>query len=150
GLVNSQERNPLNFTMAEWQQSKRTQRDPRTIKETFQDCWAISDSHKAFASALEERGYYLAKGDRRGFVAVDWRGEIYAVSKWVGIKTKDVRSKLGDPDDLPTVGDIKRELSAKFTQKLKDLADEEIAKHDHASEALNQKRRNLVEKQRTE
>ncbi len=66
GLVNSKERNPLNFTMAEWQQAKRTQRDPRAIKETFQDCWAISDSRKAFASALEERGYYLAKGDRRG------------------------------------------------------------------------------------
>jgi hypothetical protein len=150
GLVNSQERNPLNFTMAEWQQAKRTQRDPRTIKETFQDCWAISDSRKAFASALEERGYYLAKGDRRGFVAVDWRGEIYAVSKWVGIKTKDVRSKLGDPDDLRAVGDVTRELSAKFTQKLRQLSDEEIAKHDHASEALNQKRRMLVEKQRTE
>jgi hypothetical protein len=150
GLVSSQERNPLNFTMAEWQQAKRAQRDPRTIKETFQDCWAISDARKAFASALEERGYYLAKGDRRGFVAVDWHGEIYAVSKWIGIKTKDVRSKLGDPDDLRAVEDIKRELSAKFTQKLREFADEEIAKHDHFSEAIDQKRRMLVEKQRTE
>lgn len=150
GLVNSQERNPLNFTMAEWQQAKRTQRDPRIIKETFQDCWAISDSCKAFASALEERGYYLAKGDRRGFVAVDWHGEIYAVSKWVGIKTKDVRSKLGDPDDLRSVENITRELSAKFTRKLKEIADEEIAKHDHASEAIDQKRRSLIEQQRTE
>ncbi len=150
GLVNSQERNPLNFTMAEWQQAKRTQHDPRAIKETFQDCWAISDSRNAFASALEERGYYLAKGDRRGHVAVDWHGEIYAVSKWVGIKTKDVRSKLGDSDDLRSVENITHELSAKFTRKLKEIADEEIAKHDHASEALDQKKRSLIEQQRTE
>ncbi len=71
GLVNSIERNPLNFSQAEWQQAGRVKQDPRAIKEAFQDCWAISDSRTAFANALEERGYYLAKGDRRGFVAVD-------------------------------------------------------------------------------
>ena len=61
GLVNSEERNPLNFTQAEWQQAKRIKQDPRAIKEAFQDCWAMSDSRAAFAGALEERGYYLAK-----------------------------------------------------------------------------------------
>jgi len=60
GLVNSEERNPLNFTQAEWQQAKRIKQDPRAIKEAFQDCWAISDSKTAFANALEYRGYYLA------------------------------------------------------------------------------------------
>ncbi len=97
GLVNSEERNPLNFTQAEWQQAKRVKQDPRAIKAAFQDCWAISDSRAAFAQALEERGYYLAKGDRRGFVAVDWRGEKYAVSRWVGIKAKDVTARLEYP-----------------------------------------------------
>ncbi len=61
GLVNSSERNPLNFSQAEWQQAKRIKQDPRAIKSIFQDCWAISDSRKAFASAFEERGYYLSK-----------------------------------------------------------------------------------------
>lgn len=88
GLVNSKERNPLNFTQAEWQQAKRIKQDPRAIKEAFQDCWAISDSRTAFTNALEERGYYLAKGDRRGFIAVDWRGEVYAISRWVTIILK--------------------------------------------------------------
>jgi len=41
GLVNSEERNPLNFTQEEWQQARRVKQDPRTIKEAFQDCWAI-------------------------------------------------------------------------------------------------------------
>ena len=44
GLMNSQEANPLNFTLAEWQQSKRRGIDPRVVKEMFRDCWAVSAS----------------------------------------------------------------------------------------------------------
>jgi len=35
-------------------------------------------------------------GDRRGFPAVDHRGEVFAVCKWAGIKTKEVRARLTD------------------------------------------------------
>ena len=66
GLVNSAERDPRNFTRVEWHQAKRAEHDPATLKGTFQDCWAISDSRKAFAQALADRGLYLARGDRRG------------------------------------------------------------------------------------
>ncbi len=136
GLVNSIERNPLNFNQAEWQQAKRTKQDPRAIKEAFQDCWAISDSRAAFASALEERGYYLAKGDRRGFVAVDWRGETYAVSRWVGIKTKDVKAKLGDFEKLPSVEEAKKKITKNFTVKLKQFTDDAFLAHDKAEQVI--------------
>ena len=145
GLVNSEERNPLNFTQAEWQQAKRIKQDPRAIKETFQDCWAISDSRNAFSSALKERGYYLAKGDRRGFVAVDWRGEIYAISRWVGIKANNVTSKLGDPESLPSVKDVQKRLAEKFTDKLQTFVDETTAAHEKAELALNTKRKSLAD-----
>ncbi len=59
GLMISEERDPLSFTMAEWQQAKRHNLDPRTIKQTIQECWAVSDSRAAFAAVLQERGYYL-------------------------------------------------------------------------------------------
>jgi len=144
GLVNSEERNPLNFTQEEWQQARRVKQDPRTIKEAFQDCWAISDSRAAFASALEERGYYLAKGDRRGFVAVDWRSEIYAISRWVGIRTKEVKARLGDSNELPSVEKIKKRLAGKFTEKLKQFSKKEIAGHSQASTAFDKKRREMV------
>lgn len=144
GLVNSSERNPINFTQAEWQQAKRTKQDPRTIKSTFQDCWAISDSCKGFANALKERGYYLAKGDRRGFVAIDWRGEIYAVSKWVGIRTKEIKAKLGTPDKLLSVSETKTQLARNFTEKLKRFSEEEMSKHNKVSSALETKRKSLV------
>ena len=96
GLAASEDRDPRNFTLAEWQQAKRTGRDPRAIKTAIQDAWAISDSGAAFAHALEERGFRLARGDRRGFVAVDHTGEIYSIPKWADVKTKDVRARLGD------------------------------------------------------
>ena len=148
GLVNSEERNPLNFTQAEWQQAKRIKQDPRLIKQVFQDCWAISDSRTAFASALEERGYYLAKGDRRGFVAVDWRGETYAVSRWIGIKTKDVKAKLGDFEKLPSVEYTKKQLAEKFTDKLREFTDDAFATHEKAEQVINARRQSLAENHR--
>jgi len=57
GLMNAKERDPRNFSLAEWQQAKRQGRGPREIKSTFQDCWATSDTQATFANALSERGY---------------------------------------------------------------------------------------------
>ncbi len=144
GLVISEERNPLNFTQAEWQQAKRIKQNPRLIKQAFQDCWAISDSRTAFASALEERGYYLAKGDRRGFVAVDWRGEVYAISRWVGVKTKDIKARLGNSDELSFIEKTQLRLTEKFTHKLQQFVDETIMSHDKAEQLLKQQRQALV------
>lgn len=100
GLARDSERDPLNFTLAEWQQARRTGRDARQIKAAIQDAWAISDSRGSFGHALAERGFKLAKGDRRGFVAVDHLGEVFSVARQVGITTKEIRQRLGDERDL--------------------------------------------------
>lgn len=101
GFVRHEERDPRNFTLAEWQQCKRAGRDPKKTKEIFQDAWAISDSKAAFANALEAHGFILARGDRRGHIAVDHNGEAYAVSRYTGLKARQVRDRLGSPDNLP-------------------------------------------------
>ena len=88
GLMDSEARNPLNYSLAEWQQAKRAEADPRALKALFKECWAVSDGAVAFRHALEERGLYLAKGDRRGHVAIDWRGEVYSLSRWTDVKPK--------------------------------------------------------------
>ena len=44
--------NPLNFTLAEWQQAKRLDLDPREIKQLFQAAWRSSTS---FATTLSLR-----------------------------------------------------------------------------------------------
>lgn len=82
----------------------------------FLQCWQQSDSRSAFAAALWAQGYCLAREDRRGFVAVDAAGEIYSLSRWCGVRTKELRARLGDPMDLPDV----EEAQALFTSPHKD------------------------------
>ena len=40
----------------------------------------------------------LAKGDKRGYLAVDREGDFYLVSRVTGHREKEVREKLGDLD----------------------------------------------------
>lgn len=148
GLMNSEERDPLNFTMAEWQQARRNGLDPRTIKNTIQECWAVSDSTVAFAAVLREQGYYLAKGDKRGVVVVDWRGEVYAVARMAGIKTKEVKDKIGDGSDLPTVDETKAMLAARFTDKHREFAEEIATRHDDEFAFFKERKKALVRIQR--
>jgi hypothetical protein len=120
GLIRSKDRDPRNFTLAEWQQSKRAGKDVRQIKNVFRDCWAISDSQASFAHALEEHGYFLAKG-RRGHVAVDYQGEKYAVSRYAGIEAQQVRAKLGDADSLPSIEQAHAKAAQQVNKRLTEL-----------------------------
>lgn len=82
GFERTEFRDPSNYSLAEWQQAKRADKDPAKLKAMFQDTWAMSDSQPAFEHALKERGFHLARGDRRGHVAVDYKGEVYPISRW--------------------------------------------------------------------
>lgn len=128
GFINREMRNPLNFTREQWQQAKRLNERPQTIKITLQEAWAVSDSRKAFSRALEDKGYYLAKGDRRGFVAVDWRGETYSLSRWLGVKSKTLKERLGEPHDLPSVEDSTAQIDHSLTAKLQGFI-QDVTKH---------------------
>ncbi|MCC7253054.1 relaxase/mobilization nuclease domain-containing protein [Hyphomicrobium sp.] len=150
GLMNSREADPRNFTLKEWQQSKRMGRDARDLKELMQECWAVSDSKAAFMQALKSRGFTLAKGDRRGHVVVSLEGEVLSVARYTGKKTKDVRARLGDPDQLPGVAEAKaqlsKDLSATFKRHMRE-ADEQ-KRRDLAP--LDAKRQAMVQQQRQE
>ncbi|RME96582.1 MAG: relaxase, partial [Alphaproteobacteria bacterium] len=84
GLQDRRLRDPLTFTREEWQQAKRAGLDPREMKTVFRQCWEASDNRASFERALKERGFWLAKGDRRGFVAIDYLGEVYSLSRYAG------------------------------------------------------------------
>jgi hypothetical protein len=130
GLAVSGERDPRNFTLAEWQQAKRIKEDPREIKAAFQDAWAISDSKTAFSHALQERGYWLARGDQRGYVAVDRHGEVHNIAKRIGIKTKQVRERIGDIEALSSVADTKIEIARAMRAKMEAFQREIVEKED--------------------
>lgn len=92
---------------------------PKDIKRVLQDCWAVSDSRNAFAQALVSQGLVLARGDRRGYVAVDYHGEVSAITKYTGVRTKAVWEKLGDPENLPSVEQAKAQIADSMSDKLK-------------------------------
>jgi hypothetical protein len=150
GLAKSGARDPINFNLAEWQQAKRAASDPKTIKLAFMEAWAVSDSKASLVQALKERGFILAQGDRRGFVAIDRQGEVYALARWSGIKTKDVKARLGDPKDLPTVEDAQAQNAREMTPALERLRSELDAKRTQTKEVAHQQRAALVKRQRAE
>ncbi len=148
GLIDKTNRNPRNFTLAEWQQAKRQGKDPRAIKTALQDSWAISDSKAAFTQALQERGYWLARGDRRGFVVLDHKQEVYNLPKWLGLKTKEVSGRLGKSKDLPSVAEtqtlITNDMGKTFDRLSGELSDENAK----TRTAFERRRKALVTRQR--
>ena len=65
------------------------------IKELYER----SDSGKAFRAGLEEAGYALAKGDKRGYVLVNESGDIFSLSRQLkGQRAKDIKGRLADID----------------------------------------------------
>jgi hypothetical protein len=151
GLMASRERDVKSFSHEEWQQAKRAKKDAPAIKTALQDCWAVSDSRAAFARALETRGYKLARGDRRGYVAVDMKGAPYSIAKWAGVRTKAVIARLGEPDDaLPSIEQRKREFAQEISQRLTELHREEEQREAGERQRREAERRALVERQRVE
>ncbi|MEJ0003777.1 MAG: hypothetical protein WDN30_09745 [Pararobbsia sp.] len=116
----------------------------------FQECWLASGSGQAYAQALAERGYVLAAGDRRAAVAVDFRGQVYAVAKWTGLRTKDVRDKLEQLKDLPSVDQVQNANAARMTEALRGFIAEAEAARLKQSVTLAMERAQLVERQRKE
>ncbi len=150
GLKQAHARDPLNFTLAEWQQAKRIGKDPKQIKAVFQECWSFSKNQSAFANALKEHGYVLARGDRRGFVAVDHRGEVFAVSKWVGIKTKEVRERLADEKSLPSVNEARIQIAKDMSARLEKLSQQQENALEVRRAELEEKRQVLIHQHRFE
>lgn len=144
GLRNPDERDPLNYSHVEAGQAKRANRDPAKLKEAFKACWESSDSHSAFAAALLEKGFCLAQGDRRGFVAVDVDGEIYSLSRWCGVKTKELRARLSNCADLPDV-----EQAIALLAKVQNPANQD-PQYAHILKEHQDKVANVVVRQRAE
>ena len=118
GLQDQHLRDPLTFSREEWQQARRADLDPRELKTVLRQCWETSDNRPSFERALKERGFWLARGDRRGFVAIDYLGEVYSLSRYAGVKVKELEARLGNRDQLPPAAEVKSEVAKGMTRKL--------------------------------
>ncbi|TNF21954.1 MAG: relaxase [Rhodobacteraceae bacterium] len=149
-MVDQALRNPLNFTRAEWQQAKRALADPRVVKAMFKQAWQSSDNAETLKSALEEKGFFLARGDRRGVVALDYQGEIYALARWSGVKTKDVVARLPDANKLPSVQERREEIAKRMSAQLHKYALEISKAYHQKHPTIEFKRTQTVERHRAE
>lgn len=143
GFIDSAARDPRNFSLAEWQQAKRTGHNARDLKAMIQECWAVSDNRASFAKALEERGLYLAKGDRRAHVALTYDGEVVSVPRMIGKKAKEVAARLGNTETLASVDQTRQRIASTLLPRLHAYRQEARAAATKELEPLNAQRRTM-------
>lgn len=122
GHIDRKLSDPLNYSLEEYQVAKRAKRDPQEIKATLKECWAQSDNKASFETALNEHGFQLCRGDRRGFVAIDKDGKVYSLSRWLNVKSKVLKLRLGDPALLPTVDEVLSQFNSENLHRQDDAS----------------------------
>src|SRR3546814_4364784 len=100
----------------------------------------MSDNGPAFAKALEERGLFLAQGDRRGHVAVSIEGEAFAIARMIDKKSKEVTARLGDPKTLRSVTDTARHIGETVAPRLSRFISEAKRVAQNAIRPLNEQK----------
>jgi len=122
---------PLRY---EHEQARRLGIDIHEIRASIRACWDQSDNGRSFVAALADKGLILARGERRGFIAVDPAGGMHALGKRIlGHSAEEVRARLSDIDrqKLPTVEQAREQLGCRTRTATKD----EIAR----TEAIEQR-----------
>ncbi len=112
-------------SLAETRQAERSSVTPEDAKARLRELWSMADTGHAFAAALDDAGWILARGDKRGFVALDPMGEARAVNKDItGLSAARVRERLADidPDTLPSVEEARTEQRARQPSPGRDQA----------------------------
>jgi hypothetical protein len=92
------------MTLGEKRQAEQTGIAPEKRRREITQAWRASDSPEAFRAALMQKGYVLAKGDKRGFVVIDRYGHVHSLARQIeGVKTRELKAKLSPlADRLPT------------------------------------------------
>ena len=150
GLENAAERNPTNFSLAEWQQAKRQGMDPRWLKQAVQDCWKRADNLPAFERSLQDRGFFLARGDKRGFVVLDHNAEVWSLPRLLDLKTKEVRARLGDGENLRGVDAAQKLIGERMTPAIRRHVEESRAQFRQRSAKLGEQKIEMTREHRKE
>ncbi len=150
GMKRAADRSPWHLSREEHRQAVRLSEDPQSIKTLLKSAWEQSDSKETFAHALQERGFLLARGDRRGFVALDVTGGTYSLTRWLDIGTRELKARLGLPEKLPDITAAKAFLAERMGKNLKRYIAEARQRAKDVRQPLVQEIRALVAVQRHE
>lgn len=140
----------LNYDRQTWQQCTRLDEEPRDIKALVSSTLRHSDSVRAFSQRLEEQGLFLARGDKRGFVLIHHTGEILALTRYSGFKAKELRDRLGDPAQLPTVEQAQSIRVERMTKALHQMHEDLKTKHEQDWQPFKKRVHALKTRQREE
>lgn len=141
---------PLNYDLKTWQQCARLREDPRDLKALIGGTLRHSDSARAFSQRMEEQGLFLARGDKRGFVLIHHTGALLALTRYTGLKAKDLRDRLGDPAQLPTVEQAQSIRVDRMTKALHQMKADLRAKHERDWQPFKKQVHALKMRQREE
>jgi Relaxase/Mobilisation nuclease domain len=84
---------------AELRQEERTGITGKDVKAEVTATFRASDGPEALKAALEERGYQLARGDRRDYVVIDQAGGIHSLARRIeGVSAADLRAFMAPLD----------------------------------------------------
>jgi hypothetical protein len=109
--------------LREMQQEERSGFSKAGRVRSITDAWNTTRTGEDFIRALAAKDYYLARGDRRGYVVVDLAGEIHSLSRQIkGAKGRDITARLSSvpPDKLPTA-----EKAQAYARQVRDFRTQE-------------------------
>src|ERR1039457_3165225 len=111
--------------LGEKQQQERTGITKAGRMAEIADCWTATKTGPEFVRAMEDKGYYLARGDQRAYVVIDLYGEIHSLSRQLGgvAKKKELMDRLSayPPDKQPDVESARAYASEKLQEREKAL-----------------------------
>lgn len=149
--------------LAEKQQEERSGVSKEERRKAITEAWRESGTGATFLRALEDRGYFLARGDRRAYVVIDLYGEVHSLARQIaGATTKDVKARLADYPlaslpDTPKAQEFARQkreaMKAPAPSREQEAATRRAAlaqKHQQRRAALDVRREALEAQQRVE
>lgn len=148
GLEKHENGRKENYELAEYQQAKRAQRDPEALKRLFHTAWSRSDSAAAFKAALLDAGFALARGDRRGFVAVNETEKPYSLSRWCGVKPRELAARLGDPQSWPDIHEARASLASSDLKQKREAEARQRREIEAQLKSMDQARKQMIETHR--
>lgn len=98
--------------LKEEQQAKRTELPIATVDADIAWAWTDSTCGADFRTRLDQRGYQLARGDRRDWVVVDPTGGIHSPTRRLRIRAAELRERTRDLNgiEFPHLDSIRAEL----------------------------------------
>lgn len=114
----------------------------------IQNIYNQTKSAQDFEKSIQDKGFTLAKGDRRGFVLVDEEGKIFSLSRQLKEqRAKDIKLRLQGLDELPNAKKLSEDrqyfmrddYEANFQKQIVDEAIKEDAKKEQSKEQIQPK-----------